>query len=104
MTDIEKMKAGMLFNQTDLRVMLKMAQGYRLMCKLNRTSTLNQGKRNRIMKKLFGSLDGNTFYVQSPLYVDYGHNVHIGKNFLSNFNLFLQDEAEIHIRLLISRG
>ncbi len=97
MTDIEKMQAGMLFNQTNLRVLLKMTRGYLLMRKLNRTSMLNQGKRNRIMRKLFGSLAGKTFYVQSPLYVDYGHNIHIGKNFLSNFNLILQDEAEIRI-------
>ncbi len=97
MTELEKMKAGMLFIQNDFQVLLKMARGYRLLRKLNKTSLLNQPRRNRLIKKLFGSVYGNPFYVQSPIYVDYGHNVHIGKNFIANYNLVLMDEGEIHI-------
>jgi len=97
MTEFEKMKAGLLFKQNVFPILTHMARGYILSRRLNRTSMLNQPKRNRIMRKLFGSLDGDTFYVQSPIHVDYGFNIHIGKNFLSNYNLVLQDEAPINI-------
>lgn len=72
-------------------------QGQRceLLKKLNKTSMLNQPRRNRLVKKLFGSIDGAPYHIQSPLYVEYGYNIHVGKNFLSNYNAVLQDEAEI---------
>ena len=97
MTEFEKMKAGLLFNQTDFQLLKKMARAYLLVRKFNSTSLINQPKRNRILKKLFGDIDGNSYYVQSPLYVDYGFNTYIGKNFLSNYNFVLQDEGKVHI-------
>ena len=42
-------------------------------------------------------MDGKSYYVQSPLYVDYGFNTHIGKQFLSNYNFIIQDEGPVHI-------
>lgn len=69
----------------------------RTLQKLNKTSMLNQPRRNRLIKKLFGSIDGAPYHIQSPLYVECGHNIHAGKNFLSNYNVVLQDEAEIFL-------
>ena len=97
MTEYDKMQAGQMFNQTDFSVLLQMAKCYRLVRKLNKTSLFNQPRRNRLIKKLFGSIDGTLYYVQSPLFVDYGCNIHVGKNFLSNYNVVLQDESEIFI-------
>ena len=97
MTEYEKMQAGLPFNTTNLQILLKMARGYLLTSKLNRTSMLLQGRRTRLLKRLFGSLDGEPYYVQSPLYVDYGCNTHIGKNFLSNYNLVIMDEGLVTI-------
>lgn len=97
MTELQKMCSGQLCRQNDFSILRKMARGYILTRRLNRISMLNQPRRNRIIKKLFGSVDGDTYYVQSPLYVDYGFNVHIGKNFLSNYNLVIEDEAPIYI-------
>lgn len=37
------------------------------------------------------------YHVQSPLHVEYGKNVYIGKNFLANYHLVIQDGAPIHI-------
>lgn len=68
---------------------------YELLYKLNKASMLNQPRRNHLIKKLFGSIDGEPYHIQSPLYVEYGHKIHAGKNFLSNYNAVLQDEAEI---------
>ena len=97
MTDYEKMNAGELFNQTDKSLLFRMARTYWLVRKLNHTSLINQLKRNRLLKKILGSIDGKSYYVQSPLYIDYGFNTFIGKNFLSNYNLTIMDEGEVHI-------
>lgn len=97
MTELEKMKAGKLFNQTDRSLLLKMARTYCLVWKLNRTSLLNQPKRNRLLKKILGGISGKPYYVQSPFYIDYGFNTFIGANFLSNYNLVIMDEGEVHI-------
>ena len=97
MTEYEKMLAEQLACPTDLSAMTKMVRGYLLTSRLNRTSMLLQGRRTRLLKRLFGSLDGAPYYVQSPLYVDYGCNTHVGKNFLSNYNLVIMDEGRVTI-------
>lgn len=86
MTDYKKMTAGELFNQTNISLLVRMARTYCLVRKLNRTSLLNQPKRNRLLKKIFGAIDGKSYYAQSPLYIDYGFNTYVGKNLLSNYN------------------
>lgn len=96
-TEYEKMITGRIYNQADMGIVLKMARGNLLCSKLNRTSMLRQAKRNRIIKKLFGFVGGEPYYIASPLYVQYGSNVSIGKNFVSNFNLVLLDGAKIDI-------
>lgn len=97
MTELEKMKAGLPFNQTDPQLLAKMARTYLLIRRLNRTSLLNQPMRNWLLKRIFGRIETPTYYVQSPLYVDYSFNTFIGRNFLSNYNLTIQDEGEVHI-------
>lgn len=97
MTELDKMNSGQLFNQTDRKILLKMAKTYYYVRRLNQTSLLNQSRRNRLLKKIFAKIETPTYYVQSPIYVDYGFNTYIGKNFLSNYNLIIQDEGEVHI-------
>lgn len=96
-TEYEKMLEGDIYNQADMSIVLRLAKGIRLCTKLNRTSMIRQSKRNRIVKKLFGYVGGEPYYVASPLYVQYGENVSIGKNFVSNFNLVLLDNGKIDI-------
>ena len=97
MTEFEKMVSGEMYNQADAGIVIKMAKAHLLVTKLNRTSMLRQSRRNRLIKKLFGSVDGDPYYVASPIYAEYGINVSIGKNFLSNYNLVLLDGGRIDI-------
>ncbi len=46
---------------------------------------------------MLGGIGGKPYYVQSPFYIDYGFNTFIGTNFLSNYNLVIMDEGEVHI-------
>lgn len=53
-------------------------------------------ERNRILRDLLGSV-GERFSILGPFRCDLGFNIHLGENFLGNFNLSILDEAEVRI-------
>ncbi len=96
MTGIEKMQAGLPYDSTDLSVLLKIARCHLLTRRLNRTPLLFQRRRYRLLGRIV-KLDGKPYYASSPIYIEYGCNIHIGKNLLSNYNLIMLDGAPIRI-------
>lgn len=44
---------------------------------INKTPLWRVGKRNRIIKKLFGSMAGNPYNIQIPFHCAYGNNIHL---------------------------
>jgi len=64
---------------------------------LNRTPLWNIPKRNFLIRKLFGSIDGVPYNIQRPFHCTYGKNIHVGKNFYSNFNCVILDQAAVTI-------
>ena len=64
--------------------------------RFNRTRPNQMSKRNRIAKKLFGSV-GRNLYIEAPVHANWGRNTFWGDNCYANFNLTLVDDAEIHI-------
>lgn len=62
---------------------------------LNKTPLWNIPLRNFIIKKLFGSVDGEPYNIQRPFHCTYGRNIHLGKNFYSNFNCIILDQAKV---------
>lgn len=97
MTESEKMKSGRLFNPSDKSFLLPLIKSEYLQMKFNRTPLWFQGKRDRIAKRLFGSLDGRPYNIFSPLKAVFGSNIHIGKNVFINCNCYFQDYADIII-------
>ncbi|MBE6636929.1 MAG: sugar O-acetyltransferase [Ruminococcaceae bacterium] len=63
----------------------------------NRTAVWNLPKRNWLLRRWLGSIDGNPYLVQIPFHVSFGGNIHVGKNFFSNCNCVLMDYAPITI-------
>lgn len=62
-------------------------------------NTMPPSKRNDrsdLFRALFGSI-GQTFVIHSPFRCDFGSNIHIGENFVGNFNLSILDEARVSI-------
>lgn len=53
-------------------------------------------EREQILRELLGSV-GQRFVVNSPFRCDFGFNIHIGENFIANFNLTILDEADVNI-------
>lgn len=97
MTEFEKMVSGEIFNPSHISFLFPMLKSEILQRKFNRTPLWFQGRRDRIFKKLVGSIDGRPLNVFSPLKVLYGKNIHVGKNFFGNSNMYLQDCGEIFI-------
>lgn len=88
---------GTYYCPTQKSELWKMFRSESLQRSLNRTPQWNISRRNRLLKKLFGSIDGNTYLVQLPFYTCYGCNIHVGKNFFANWNCVLMDHAPITI-------
>lgn len=75
----------------------KMLKSELLQRSFNRTAVWNLPKRNWILRRLLGSIDGDPYLVQLPFHVSWGCNIHIGKNFFSNNNLVILDHATVTI-------
>lgn len=53
-------------------------------------------KRNAILKQIVGEM-GEGSFIQGPIQFHYGIHTKIGKRFFGNFNLTVQDDAEVTI-------
>lgn len=53
-------------------------------------------KRNGLLRGLLGSV-GERFVINDGFRCDFGFNIHIGENFIGNFNLSILDEAKVTI-------
>lgn len=53
-------------------------------------------RRRAIVEELLGSI-GENFVLHSPFRCDFGFNIHIGDNFVGNFNLSILDEVSVVI-------
>lgn len=96
-TDFEKMKSGELFNPADKCFLFPLAKAEFLQRRLNKAALWSQKRKERLFKKLVGSIDGNPYNIFTPFKVVFGKNIHIGKNFYANWNLCIQDYADVFI-------
>lgn len=61
--------------------------------------------RRELLEQLLGSI-GESSVINQPFRCDFGFNIHIGRNFVGNFNLSILDEATVTIgdNVLIGPG
>ena len=71
-------------------------RGRILMERYNATSVTEPQERRRLLKALLGSMAGDC-YIEPPFRVDYGCNIHIGRDFYANTDCTLLDCARITI-------
>lgn len=88
---------GKVINPSSKSLLWKMLKSEVIQRSFNRTAVWNLPKRNWLLQKWLGSMDGNPYLVQIPFQVSYGCNIHIGKNFFSNCNCTMMDNAPITI-------
>lgn len=96
MTENEKRAAGLLFCPADPELKAIKRRAHRLDQDYNRTYEDETEERARILSELLGGL-GEGSFLQGPITFHYGCHTTIGKNVFINFNVTVQDDAEVTI-------
>ena len=95
MTEFEKAQQGYLYDANyNEEIIMQKFKCEDLCYELNMCKPSEIEKRNRIIRKIFGKIDGE-FFIMSPFYCDFGFNISIGKNFYSNYNCVVLDGAKV---------
>ena len=96
----EKMKSGYLYRCYDdilgEELVKKLAKCKELLYEFNHTRPCELDKRDKNIRQVFRGV-GENCYIEPPLNANWGCNTKVGKNFYSNFNLTLVDDADITI-------
>lgn len=75
----------------------KVLQSTETLCfRLNAMAPDRREEREEIIRGMLGRI-GDSFLIHSPFRCDFGKHIFIGKNFISNFNLTILDEAIVTI-------
>ncbi len=96
MREEEKIKAGILFNPGDPELRAIKLRTHNLDVDYNRTHEDEAEKRAEILSRILGEF-GEGSFIQGPIAFHYGKHTKIGKKFFGNFNLTVQDDAEVTI-------
>lgn len=96
MTELEKLDAGLEYDFWDEEVDAQKLGAVIGCQKLNTISVLDYDVREEAIRALFGSVGENPSVL--PVFnCDNGKNIHVGENFLANYNVTILDIAPVHI-------
>ena len=85
MTELEKLRAGLEYDMTDPEVDGLKLRAVKLCQKLNNIDVTDYATKTAAIRELFGSVGENP--VVLPVFnCDNGKNIHVGDNFLANYN------------------
>ena len=96
MREIEKLDAGLEFVFFDKEVVARKERAFQLCKKYNSIDPTNHEAQMEIIRELFGSFKNDVF-IQPNFNCDYGKNIHVGKDFLTNYNVTILDIAPVRI-------
>ena len=100
MTLLKKMKSGELydcsFEAIPEELNKKLYECKELIYDFNMSHPSEVKYREEIIRKIFADV-GENCYIEPPFHANWGCNMHVGKNFYSNFNLTVVDDADIYI-------
>lgn len=88
---------GDVINPSSKAMFWKMLKSEVIQRSFNRTAVWNLPKRNWLLRRWLGSIDGDPYLVQVPFHVSFGCNIRVGKNFFANCNCTMMDYAPITI-------
>ena len=95
-SELEKLEAGEWYQVNDPEVANRKLQAATLCQEFNSIPENEPAKQEAKAREIFGSA-GKNLIVHSRLNVDYGKNIHVGGNFLANYNLTVLDIAPVNI-------
>ncbi len=96
MREEEKIQKGILFAPLTPELVEMKLKTHNLNTDFNKLYEDETEKREAILKEMFGEF-GEGSFIQGPLYMHYGKHTKIGKRFFGNFDLLIQDDAEVVI-------
>ena len=94
MTNLERMKAGLLYISDD-SVFQAQVPARRLTQKLNSMDRSDFEGIKAVVKELLGRAED--VWINPPFYCDYGYNIEIGKNTFINYNCTILDTGMVRI-------
>ena len=96
MTIRERMKQGLLYTDLGEGLEEDRQRCKELIYDYNLTRPGEAEKRKALLRELLGDM-GENIWIEPPVRMAYGKNVHIGDAFYANFNLVLVDDIDIYI-------
>lgn len=96
MKEEDKIRAGILFCPGDPELKAIKLRTHNLNVDYNCTHEDEMEKRAAILSEIIGEF-GEGGFIQGPIAFHYGKHTKIGKKFFGNFNLTIQDDAEVTI-------
>ncbi|NOW92758.1 galactoside O-acetyltransferase [Clostridium beijerinckii] len=96
MTISERIKNGMLYVDIGEGLDEEREKCKELLYDYNHTRPSEKIKRKDLLKELLGDM-GDEIWIEPPLHMAYGKNVHIGNCFYANFNFVIVDDIDVYI-------
>ncbi len=96
LSELDKLQAGDWYHFDDEEVVARKARAAKLCQEFNAISATEPEKQTKKMQEILGSF-GKNLSVQATFNCDYGKNIHVGNDFLSNYNLTILDMAPVTI-------
>lgn len=96
MTELEKLDAGLPYCFFDEDVVARKENATNLCIEFNKINPADYNKQVQLLKKMFGSTKEN-IYIQPNFFCDNGKNIHVGEDFLTNYNVTILDIMPVHI-------
>ncbi|MFC6169149.1 sugar O-acetyltransferase [Loigolactobacillus jiayinensis] len=95
-TDYDLMTTGQLYDSTAAELVQLRATTKQLVFRYNRSAPEQSALRQELLAQLIDCPSGDAYFKPS-LQVDYGHHVHVGRQFYANADCILLDVAPINI-------
>ena len=96
MTELDKLKAHLPFDFSDSEVDALKLHAVKGCQKLNAIPVTDGAAKEAAIRELFGSVGENPAVLPSFI-CDNGRNIHVGDNFLANYNVTILDVDEVRI-------
>ena len=96
MTEKEKMEKGELYDAAIPELIEQLLSTRDKIFELNHLRPSQLEEKEKLIREIIGTTP-EKFIIISPFFCDYGHNIHLGKNFFANYNCVMLDEAPITI-------
>lgn len=94
--DFQSLRSGEWMNGFTDEIGAELSRCEDLCFRLNSILPSRRTEREAIIREIIGDI-GSGFVLHSPFLCDFGFNIHIGENFVGNFNLTILDEGEVTI-------